>query len=191
MQISCWLIRLQRIYNFWLFHAIILSVLDVLYALICYSILFFGLIYEPRAQCQFLFFPCFWASQKRNTERSPNGIKLHDDFSWTRRHPGDLESKPEEPRGGGKGGGRAPNLVGPSRVSWPNSFAHIYSYTPKPSGEPWKHFSTAATFCTHEIPYRGLFRHPARGGFDHGGLLHQIYYPSDEAWVVYHGPTGP
>ena len=32
------LIRLQRIYNFLLFHAIILSVLDVLYALICYFI---------------------------------------------------------------------------------------------------------------------------------------------------------
>ena len=31
-------IHLQRIYNFLLFHAIILSVLDVLYALICYFI---------------------------------------------------------------------------------------------------------------------------------------------------------
>ena len=30
------LICLQRIYNFWLFHAIILSILDVLYAFICY-----------------------------------------------------------------------------------------------------------------------------------------------------------
>ena len=32
------LIRLQRIYNFLLFHAIILSTLDVLYAFICYFI---------------------------------------------------------------------------------------------------------------------------------------------------------
>ena len=32
------LIRLQRIYNFLLSHAIILSVLDVLYAFICYFI---------------------------------------------------------------------------------------------------------------------------------------------------------
>ena len=38
-----------------------------------------------------------------NTKRSPNRIKLHDDFSWTRRHAGDLESKSEEPRGGGNG----------------------------------------------------------------------------------------
>ena len=36
------LIRLQRIYNFLLFHAIILSILDVLYAFICYFISFFG-----------------------------------------------------------------------------------------------------------------------------------------------------
>ena len=32
------LIRLQRIYNFLLFHDIILSTLDVLYAFICYFI---------------------------------------------------------------------------------------------------------------------------------------------------------
>jgi hypothetical protein len=35
-------IRLQRIYNFLLFHVIILSILGVLYALLCYFILFFG-----------------------------------------------------------------------------------------------------------------------------------------------------
>ena len=39
------MIRLQRIYNFLLFHAIILSVLDVFYALLCYFILFLGLTY--------------------------------------------------------------------------------------------------------------------------------------------------
>ena len=43
-------------------------------------------------------------------------MKLHDDFSWTTRHPGDLESKPEEPQGGGKGGGRA--LAGAPAL-WP------------------------------------------------------------------------
>ena len=39
------LIRLQCIYNFLLFHAMMLSVFDVLYALICYFILFSGLTY--------------------------------------------------------------------------------------------------------------------------------------------------
>src|SRR3990170_7406747 len=36
------LIRLQRIYNFLLFHAIILSILDTLYAFLCYFISFLG-----------------------------------------------------------------------------------------------------------------------------------------------------
>ena len=46
------------------------------------------------------------------------------------------------------------------------------------------------TFCTCEIPSRDLFRRPAGVGFDHGGLLHQHHYLSDEAWVVYHRPSG-
>ena len=32
-----------------------------------------------------------------------------------------------------KGVGRAPYLMGPSEISWPNSFTHIYSYTLKTS----------------------------------------------------------
>ena len=39
------LICLQRIYNLWSIHAIILSILDVLYAFICYFIWFLGLAY--------------------------------------------------------------------------------------------------------------------------------------------------
>ena len=46
---------------------------------------------EPSAS--FCFFPCFWVLQKRNIKRSPNGIKLYDDFSWTRRKPEDLKMK--------------------------------------------------------------------------------------------------
>ena len=57
--------------------------------------------------------------------------------------------------------------------------------------EPKNHCSTATTFCTREIPSWGLFRWSARGGIDHGGLLHQIHCLSDEAWVVYHRPLGP
>ena len=36
--------------------------------------------------------------------------------------------------------------------------------------------STAATFCTREIPSWGLFRRSAGGGIDHGGLLCMIGY---------------
>ena len=66
--------------------------------------------------------------------------------------------KSEMQRGGHEGGwraqgvGRAPYLVGPSWVSWPNSFAYIYSYTLKTSRGATK-TSTAGTFCTREIPY--------------------------------------
>ena len=70
--------------------------------------------------------------------------------------------------------------------------APIYSHiSPNQQSHPRKHFSAAATFYTREIPSSGLFWHPAGGGFVHGGLLHQLYYSSDEAWVVYLIPTGP
>ena len=83
----------------------------------------------------------------------------------------------------------APTLMGPSWLPWPSSFIYIFSYTLKTSGEPWNHFSTAATFCTREIPSWGLFRRSAGGGFDHGGLIHQHHYLFDEAWVIYHRPS--
>ena len=68
----------------------------------------------------------------------------------------------------------------------------IYTLTPwKHPGEPRNHFSTAATFCTREIPSWGLFRCSAWGGIDHGGLLHQHHSLSDDVWVVYHRPSGP
>src|SRR3954471_13453483 len=101
--------------------------------------------------------------------------------------------KLEEPRGSHKDGGRAqggrartPPLCAPHAP--PDLIlSPIYSHiSPNHQRRPQKHFSTAATFCTHEIPSRDLFRHTVRGGFNHGGLLHQINCPSDEAWVVYH-----
>ena len=68
---------------------------------------------------------------------------LRDDLSWTESKPEDLELKSGTLRGGHK------------------------------AGDPPNHFSTAATFCTREIPSWGLFRRPAGEGINHGGLLHQ------------------
>ena len=71
-----------------------------------------------------VFFAYFSVSQKRNTKRSPNGIKL----SWwffLDRHPGDLEWKSEDPRGGHKGGGRAPQPYGPLAAP-PTYFFRLY-----------------------------------------------------------------
>ena len=55
-------------------------------------------------------------------------------------------------------------------VLLPPIYIHV---PPKHPGAPRKPNSTAATFCTREIPSWGLFWRPARGGIDHGGLLHQ------------------
>ena len=57
----------------------------------------------------------------------------------------------------------------------------IYTHVPRNhGGEPRNHISTAATFCTREIPSWGLFRRSAGGGIDHGGLLHQHHSLSDD-----------
>ena len=57
----------------------------------------------------------------------------------------------------------------------------IYTYVPPNNwGRSQKPNSTAATFCIHEIPSWGLFRSSAKGGIDHGELLHQHHSPSDE-----------
>ena len=95
-----------------------------------------------------------------------------------------------------QGGAPAPLCAPPH--SWaPRSstdllLSPIYTLIPwKHPGEPRKYFSTAATFCTHEIPSWGVFRRSAGVGIDHGGLLHQHHSLSDDVWVVYHRPSGP
>ena len=77
--------------------------------------------------------------------------------------------------------GRAPYPVGPSGGHRPTSSSYIYTYVPRNHpGAPRNPISTAATFCTREIPSWGLFRSSAGGGIDHGGLLHQYHSLSDE-----------
>ena len=57
----------------------------------------------------------------------------------------------------------------------------IYTYVPQNQQKhPRKPNSTAATFCTREIPSWVLFRSFAGGGIDHGGLLHQHHSLSDD-----------
>ena len=57
----------------------------------------------------------------------------------------------------------------------------VYTYVPPNHQRRIQNpISTAATFCTREIPSWGLFRRPAGGGIDHGGLLHQHHSLSDD-----------
>ena len=51
----------------------------------------------------------------------------------------------------------------------------IYTHVPrKHPGAPRNPISTAATFCTREIPSWTLFWRSAGGGIDHGGPLHHL-----------------
>ena len=57
----------------------------------------------------------------------------------------------------------------------------IYTYVP-PNDQIWsqKPNSSAATFCTHEIPSWGLFQSSTGEGTHHGGGPHQRHSPSAE-----------
>ena len=81
----------------------------------------------------------------------------------------------------------APRGVGAPPPSWAprNStdllLSPIYIHIPqKHPAAPRNPISTAATFCTREIPSWGLFWRPAGGGIGHGGLLHQHHSLSDD-----------
>ena len=77
-------------------------------------------------------------------------------------------------------GGAPPPLWAP-RSSTDLLLPPIYTYVPpNQQKHPRKPNSTTATFCTREIPSCGLFRRPAGGGIDHGGLLHQHHSLSDD-----------
>ena len=76
--------------------------------------------------------------------------------------------------------GAPSTLVGPLLLHRRTSSSYIYLRTPKlPDTEP-KPNSTAATFCTREIPSWGLLRRSAGRGIDRGGLLHQHHSLSDD-----------
>jgi hypothetical protein len=74
------LIRLRRIYNFLLFHAFVLSILDVLYAFIRYFISFLATSLLTQCLVPVAVFCLFLVFQKISTKRSPNATKLFDDF---------------------------------------------------------------------------------------------------------------
>ena len=86
------LIRLQRIYNFWLFHAVILSF---------YSnfISFFGANLLTKCLVPVAIFCLFFTSQKINIKQSPNAAKLFGDFFG----PEDIQWAREAPRGAPRG----------------------------------------------------------------------------------------
>ena len=134
-------------------------------------------------------------------ERISNGVQtewnLRERDFWNKRDPEDLEWTSSNRWGATRQGG-APTPWARPPPSWAPCCSTdvllppIYTYVP-PNDQirSKKPNSTAATFCTPEIPSWGLFRSSAGGGIDHGGLLHQHHSLSDEVWVVYLRPSGP
>ena len=110
-----------------------------------------------------------------------NGVQternLRERDFWNKRDPEDLEWTSTNKRGGHKAGGRALPPCCSTDLLLPPIYTHIPRKHP---GAPRNPISTAATFCTREIPSWGLFRRSARGGINHGGLLHQHHSLSDD-----------
>ena len=134
-------------------------------------------------------------------KRISNGVQtewnLRERDFLNKRDPGDLEWVSRNNGGSHEAGGRA---YPPRRALHPHGpccstdllLPPIYIHVPrKHPGAPRKPNSTSATFCTREIPSRGLFRSSTEGGIDHGGPLHQLHGLSGDVWVVYHRPLGP
>ena len=119
-----------------------------------------------------------------------NGVQtegnLRESYFWNKHDLEDLEWTSSNQRGEHEVGGaptpqaRSPPAWGP-RCSTDVLLPPIYTYVP-PNYQirSQKPNSTAATFCTREIPSWGLFWRSAGGGIDHGGLLHQHHSLSDD-----------
>ena len=197
------LIRLQRINNLWLFHAIILPVLDVYGFTIHFYIIFGTNLLTGGPARIAVFLPISVFGRKGISNGVQTEWNLRERSFWNKRNSGDLEWMSRSSRGGHEGARRAlggwarprgvgapPTLVGPSWLPWLTSFAYIYFHTLKTSRSATNPIFTSATFCTREISSWGIFRCSAEGGINHGGLLHQHHSLFDKLWVVYHRPSG-
>ena len=78
------LIRLQRIYNLWSIHVVILSFLGVLQSFYSNFISFFGTNLLTQCPVPVVVFCLFFTSHEINIKRSPNTAKLAGDYLWTR-----------------------------------------------------------------------------------------------------------
>ena len=130
-----------------------------------------------------VFFAYFSVSQKRN-------IKWNETFgrvifgtnaiqeTWSGRQERNEEAMRQE--GAPSGVGAPPPLWAP-HGSPDRLLSPIYTHIPrKHPRAPRNPISTAATFCTCEIPSWVLFRCSASGGIDHGGLVHNDHSLSDD-----------
>ena len=103
-----------------------------------------------------------------------NGVQtewnLRERDFWNKHDPEDLEWTSSNQRGGHEAGG-SPSPSWAPRSSTDQLLPPIYVHIPrKHPGAPRNPISTAATFCTQEIPSWGLFRSSAGGALIMEGL---------------------
>ena len=130
-----------------------------------------------------VFFAYFSISKKRNIKWSPNGMKPSGAWfleqTWSRGLGVDVKQPTRRPRGRGRAHppGRALHPRGPL-VAPLTYFFLLYIPTYPHRRAPRKPNSTAATFCTREIPSWGLFRSSARGAsITEGSYINTIASP--------------
>ena len=139
----------------------------------------FGTNLLPRAQCQFLFLPCFRVSKKRKTRRSPIDLKLHETHFWKKRSPEDLECTSGGLRGGHEAGGRALHPREPLVAPLTYFFRLYISIYPKNirehnrSGVPPPEASVATGSQSRPVSAPCRRGQPLSGGhLHHPGALH-------------------
>ena len=147
-----------------------------------YIILGTNLLTKGRVQIV-VFFAYFSVSQKRNIKRNETfgrvifGTNMNQG-TWSRCQE---RSKEATRQGGAPAPWARPHPRGP--LAAPPTYFFLL-YIPMYPGNiiygAKNPISSAATFCTREIPSWGLFRRSAGGGIDHGGLLHQHHSLSDD-----------
>ena len=94
--------------------------LGCLWALFNTFILFLGLTYWPRAQCQFLFFPLFQCFEEKEYQtESKRNETFWRSYFWKESNPGDLESTSRKQHGSHEVGGRAHPPRARPPTSWP------------------------------------------------------------------------
>ena len=130
------LIRLQRIYNFLLFHVVILSFLDVLQSCYSHFISFFGTNLLTYCPVPAAIFCMFFTSQEINIKQSPNAVKFFVDFfgpediQWAKEVP-KREREVSTRHQGAPGGPGAPWWVVPPLGQPPGaSLVHLVSSGP-------------------------------------------------------------
>ena len=127
-----------------------------------------------------VFFAHFRVSQKRNIKWNPNGMKPSGELFWNKHDQRTWSGRQERSEDATRQEGAPPPSWAPrssTDLLLPPRYVHIPRKHP---GAPQNLISTAATFCTQEIPSWGLFRSSAGGGIDHEGLLHQHHSISDD-----------